>query len=261
MEIAPWPIVPRQQVVRAFSPGHAPKSDSAYRTLKGHGWASDGVNFAVRSRGKLAGTLTLFSRLNLESVWLARVGDSKAAVRFAKAAKSLESSHAFKVLESNLSSLGVHDAEGVLNGNVPGGASSGLWKALRELAQETERQWSKLAAHSQFELVTGRVSEIHESFVVVHSEGSLSIAVPRWMAVAIRRDAPGSAMAVVTERLDQAGVMMEALPALEMEERPPVAFSPFGRPASPPLLSAGDEQRLKGRPAELKILVPVTIEA
>jgi hypothetical protein len=86
--------------------------------------------------------------------------------------------------------------------------------------------------------------------------------VPRWMAGATRRDRPGALLALVADRLDGASAVVEAVPAIEIDD-PPTGdeFSPFGRGDARTRKITEADARLLGRePRSLRILVPVTLD-
>ena len=86
--------------------------------------------------------------------------------------------------------------------------------------------------------------------------------VPLWMAGAARRDRVGDFLALVADKLDGASAVVEAVPAIDIDDAPGAdGFSPFGR-ADPGArsITAEDVRLLAGEPQSLRIIVPVTID-
>jgi len=113
------------------------------------------------------------------------------------------------------------------------------------------------------EIVAGRVAEVHEGYVVLVRMSGPAAMVPRWMAAAVQRDKVGALLAMVMDRLDDGRAVVEAVPAIDMDDDAGTGtFSPFGR-GDPRVLSLtpADERLLAGEPQPLRILVPVLIEA
>jgi hypothetical protein len=69
----------------------------------------------------------------------------------------------------------------------------------------------------------------------------------------------GDGVALVSETLSDQQVVVNALPGIETGRAS--RFSPFGRSAKVHSLTKADAKRLAGRPAPLRILVPVSIGA
>ena len=86
--------------------------------------------------------------------------------------------------------------------------------------------------------------------------------VPLWMAGAARRDRVGDFLALVADKLDGASAVVEAVPAIDIDDAPGAdGFSPFGRgDARTRSITADDVRLLAGEPQSLRILVPVTID-
>src|SRR4051812_46976101 len=74
MDLVPWPIVGRDEVVKAFRPG-MPATEAPFRTLRAHGWASSGMSVVTRRGNRASGRWTIFSTLNIEAARYARHGD------------------------------------------------------------------------------------------------------------------------------------------------------------------------------------------
>ena len=86
--------------------------------------------------------------------------------------------------------------------------------------------------------------------------------VPLWMADAARRSRVGDFLALVADKLDGASAVVEAVPAIDIDDAPRVdGFSPFGRgDARTRSITADDARLLAGEPQPLRIIVPVTID-
>lgn len=103
-------------------------------------------------------------------------------------------------------------------------------EALAEVLKAVARRTGQLCAGESMlaEVIAGRIVEVHEEYVV-RVRGSV-LMVPRWMAVAARRDKVGELFALVMDWLDDASVVVEAVPAIDVEDDAGAgAFSPFGR--------------------------------
>lgn len=258
-----WPVVDRRRVVHAFKPGDSSSSEGPFRTLKKHNWASKGVRVTRRSGRRLGGQMTVFSSLNVDSARLARQGKSDAAMRLARAAAAIEGGPEFGLLRSILSDLPDRDAQSVIDGVLPEGVPDRLPDALKAVARRTEEcRTAEMDLPTTTEVVVGRVAEVHPGHVLVVGVGGAATAVPRWMALAVRRDQVGVLLALVLDKLDDGRAIVEATPAIDIDnDVDVVTFSPFGRGDSRLThLTKADEAILIGDPRPLRILVPVLIE-
>jgi hypothetical protein len=267
-QIALWPVVGRSRIVHAFKPGGSPEAEAPFRTLRRHEWASSGLRVSRHGDHGLAGQMTVFSCLNVDSARLARRGNAPAAVRVARAAAHLESGPEFAALQRALSDLPGLEAEKVVNGNLPEGAPPALAEALRAVAGRTERvRADDSALSSPLEAAfAGQITEIHEGFVLLAQANGPATMVPRWMASAARRDQIGDCFVLVTDKLDESSAVVQAMPAIDVEigpEQEPAGsrFSPFGRASSRVrTITEQDARLLSGEPEALQIHVPVLID-
>jgi hypothetical protein len=262
MTIAAWPVAHRSQLVHAFKPGEHSGSESPFRTLRKHAWATSGVRIVPRPGVLLDGQLTIFSSLNMDSARHARHGSKDAAVRIAAAATELESGPEFALLRAALSELPATDARGVVDGVIPVGASEGLASALRAVAGRTEEiRERELSVADLAAVIAGRVKEVHDGYVILVLMSGPEALVPLWMAGAARRATVGALLALVTDKLDGASAVIEAVPAIDVhDETQSAAFTPFGRGDKRAVaITSEDERLLAGEPRPLRILVPVTI--
>jgi hypothetical protein len=263
MTIAAWPVVTRNRVVHAYKPGEPSAAEGPFRTLRKHAWASSGIRVDRRVGGRLIGQMTVFSSLNVESARLARRGNSDAAVRVARAAAQLEAGPEFDRLRHILSDLPGQDAERVIDGVLPEDEPEGLAEALRAVARRTEQvRASEPNLATLAEVIVGRITEVHEGYIVLVRVSGPAAMIPRWMAVAAQRDKVGELLALVMDKLDNAGAFVEAIPAIDVDDDvPPGTFSPFGRSdMRVRKLTPADERLLTGEPRPLRILVPVLID-
>jgi hypothetical protein len=262
--IASWPVVVRDRIVRAFKPGGSPAAEAPFRTLRRHEWVSAGVRVPRRADRGLAGQMTFYSSLNVIAARLARRGNAPAAERMARAAASLESGLEFALLRRLLSDLPNREAEQVIGGVLPEGASAALAEALRAVAIRTERICADdMILSSPAEVVfAGRIAEVSEGYVVLVQAKGPTTMVPRWMAAAAQRDQVGALLALVADKLDGATAVVEAVPAIEIEDSAETdEFRPFGRGDARTLsITADDARLLAGYPKSLRIIVPVTID-
>jgi hypothetical protein len=219
-----------------------------------------------RSGGRLTGQLIAFSALNVEAARLARHGYHQAAVRVARAAEQLEAAAEFRRLWEILSELPDDIAEGVLGGVLPGDAPPALADTLRTIARRAEQMRAEQlrAAESPLaevvSVIAGRIAEVHEDYVLLVRSDGPPAAVPRWMAAAAHRSEVGDVLMLVTDHLDPASAVVEAVPAIDYEELEEPSFSPFGRGDSRVRrLTRADERLLSGIPEPLTILVPVLV--
>jgi len=260
MAIATWPVVGRDRVVHAYKPGEPSSSEGPFRTLRGHEWATPGVRLIRRSGGQLAGQLIAFSVLNVEAARLARHGYHHAAARVARAAAKLERAAEFQRLQMILADLATEAVEEVIDGVMPAGAPAALADTLRAIARRTERLRAAESTLARVaDVIAGRIVEVHEEFVVVVRPGGHTAIVPRWMATAAHRDEVGDLLVLVTDRLDAASAVVEAIPAIDYDDLEEPAFSPFGRAdRRATQLTRADELLLSGTPEALMVLVPVS---
>ncbi|MCW3817722.1 hypothetical protein ONA91_25035 [Micromonospora sp. DR5-3] len=264
MTITLWPVVDRTRVVHAFKPGEPAAVEGPFRTLRAHEWATAGVRVTRRSGKRLGGQMTIFSSLNVEAARLARRGVRDAAGRLARAAEELESGPEFMRLQTMLADMPAHDAESVVAGTLPDNAPTALADVVKELARRTEElRGGESALATLVETIAGRITEVHEGYVLLVLVSGPTTIVPRWMAVAARRDKVGQLLALVMDKLDAASAVVEALPAIDINNlQAHDTFSPFGR-RDPRVrhITAADERLLRGQPEPLRVLVPVRIEA
>ncbi len=262
--IAAWPVVVRDRIVHAFKPGGSPAAEAPFRTLRRHEWVSQGVRVTLFADRGLAGQLTFFSSLNVVAARLARRGNAPAAARVARAAADLEAGPEFAVLRSLMSQLPDREAEQVVYGLLPENGSAALTEALRAIASRTEQvRANDILLSSPAEVVfAGRIAEVSDRFVLlVEMKGTTTMA-PLWMAGAARRDRVGDFLALVADKLDGTSAVVEAVPAIDIDDPPGAdGFSPFGRgDARTRSITADDARLLAGEPQSLQILVPVTID-
>jgi hypothetical protein len=124
---------------------------------------------------------------------------------------------------------------------------------------DTQRLWAVQASRTSLpEVVVGRISDVATSSVTLKLQDGQDLAIPRWLARAVHREAVGDCIAIVTDRLEDCSALAYAIAALDLDAPGP-KFSPFGRAAPVRDLTKADEKLLSGRPAPLQVLVPVTI--
>jgi hypothetical protein len=261
--IAAWPVVSRDRIVHGFKPGGSASAEGPFRTLRRHGWASAGVRVPRRADHGLAGQMTIFSALNVVSGRLARHGNASAAERVARAAADLEAGPEFEDLRRQLADLSDREAEQVISGEFPSGSSSALREAVRAVASRTERiRGNDLVLSSPAERAfAGWIAEMHEEYVVLRTDDASTV-IPRWMAVEAHRDQAGAFLALMTDRLDGASAVVEAVPAIDVEGTPNTSdFTPYGRAGARVLsITAEDARLLAGEPEPLRIFIPVPLE-
>jgi hypothetical protein len=211
----------------------------------------------------LAGQITFFSSLNVMAARLARRGSAPAAERVARAAADLEAGPEFAILRTLLSELPDREAEQVIGGLFPEDGPAALAEALRAVARRTEQvRANDFLLSSPAEVVfAGCIAEVSDGFVLlVQAEGTATM-VQLWMAGAAQRDRVGDFLALVADKLDDASAVVEAVPAIDIDDAPGAdGFSPFGRgDARTRSITVDDVRLLAGEPQLLRILVPVTI--
>lgn len=265
--IAAWPVVIRDRIVHAFKPGGSPTSEAPFRTLRRHEWVSQGVRVTLFADRGLAGQMTFFSSLNVVAARLARRGNAPAAARVARAAADLEAGPEFAALRGLLSKLPDREAEQVIGGLFPEDGPAALAEALRAVASRTEQMRANdILLSSPAEVVfAGRITEVTSGFVLlveVKETARATAMVPLWMAGAAQRDQVGDFLVLVADKLDGASAVVEAVPAIDINDAPEAdGFSPFGRgDARTRSITADDVRLLAGEPQSLRILVPVTID-
>jgi hypothetical protein len=262
--IAAWPVVVRDRIVHAFKPGGSPAAEAPFRTLRRHEWVSQGVRVTLFADRGLAGQMTFFSSLNVVAARLARRGNAPGAARVARAAAQMEAGPEFAVLRSLISQLPDREAEQVVSGLLPENGPAALTEALRAIASRTEQvRANDILLSSPAEVVfAGRVAEVSDRFVLLVEVKGTATMVPLWMAGAARRDRVGDFLALVADKLDGASAVVEAVPAIDIDDLPEAdGFSPFGRGDARTLsITADDVRLLAGELQSLRILVPVTID-
>jgi hypothetical protein len=263
--IAAWPVVVRDRIVHAFKPGGSAAAEAPFRTLRRHAWVSPGVRvtlFADRGLG-LAGQMTFFSFLNVVAARLARRGDAPGAQRVARAAADLESGPEFAALRRLLSDLPDREAEQVVGGVLSENSSPAMAEALRAVASRTEQvRADDILLSSPAEVIfAGRIAEVTDGYVLLVQGKGEATMVPRWMAGATQRDQVGALLALLADKLDGTSAVVEAVPAIEVEDAPETdGFSPFGRgDARTRSITADDARIMVGQAQPLQIIVPVTV--
>jgi hypothetical protein len=262
--------------VRAFKPGGPPAAEGPFRTLRRHEWVSAGVRISRHTGHGLAGQMTVFSSLNVASARLARRGYGPAAEKLARLAANLESGPEFTLLHRLLSDLPDEEAKQVVGGVLPEDAPAPLAEVLRALADQTGQIGQDgISLSSPMEILfAGQVAEVHQEYVVLVQAKGPATMVPRWMARAAHRDWVGGHLVLVSDKLDSATAVVEAVPAIDVmylsETAPAVyiesplhlnEFSPYGRgDARARSITAEDARLLAGEPRPLRILVPVMVE-
>lgn len=259
MEIHQWPIVGRRQLVQAFRPGEPAGKEAPFRTLRLHGWATAGVSIVTRSEHRANGRLCIFSVLNVDAARLARAGQDRLAMALAKAAATLEASAVFGQLSRLLAGKSSEDVSAAVEGEVGEARWPELHRLLRLLARKTKAARARLAPLQ--DVVAGKISETQPDFLILTAASGERTAVPRWLAQAAHREEVGDCLALVTDRLDERHMVVNAVPGIDVsKDAPAAAFSPFGRNAPVRQLTKADTRLLSRAPAPLRVLVPVTIE-
>jgi hypothetical protein len=261
--IAAWPVVARDRIVHAFKPGTSASAEAPFRTMRRHDWVSAGVRVTRFADHGLAGQLTFFSSLNMAAARLARRGNAPAAERIARAAADLEAGPEFADLRRRLAELPDQEAEQVVNGQLRADAPAALAAALRAAARRTEQVRADMTfMPSPMETAfAGRIAEVSSTYVLIEAK-ECSTMVPRWMAGAAQRGEVGDFLVLVTDKLDGASAVVEAIPAIDVDSSPRAdGFSPFGRgDTRTTTITTADTRLLAGEPQPLQILVPVTID-
>src|ERR1700728_4183722 len=255
--IAAWPVVVRDRIVHAFKPGASPAAEAPFRTLRRHEWVSQGVRVTLFADHGLAGQMTFFSSLNVVAARLARRGNALAAARVARAAADLEAGPEFAVLRTLLSELPGREAEQVVGGLFVADGPAALTEALRAVASRTEQvRANDIVLSSPAEVVfAGRIAEVSDRFVLLVAMEGTATMVPLWMADAAPRERGGDFLSLVADKLDGASAVMEAVPAIDIDDAPETdGFSPFGRGETRTRnITADDAHLLTGEPQPLRM--------
>ena len=101
------PLVPSSLILDARHPAAPAASRAPLRTMKEHGWLSDGVEFPVRSieSGHMAGRVHLYCSLNLDAARFGRLGLDDLARAYAKGARLVEKSQQCREVVANLRTM------------------------------------------------------------------------------------------------------------------------------------------------------------
>jgi hypothetical protein len=262
MAIVPWPLVTRADLVRAFKPGTNENREGPLRTLRAHHWVSKGVNIPSRSGARAAGSITFFSWLNLDAARAARRGDTSAAVRIAKEAAKLETSAPFIEIAELLGSLTSLTANAVVQGVLTEGTPDTLDGLLRSVAADTQDLRLELrSSHSVLDALFCKITRVEIGFVELSDTQGGQRRLERTLAEAAHRDQLGDCLALFSDPLGAAQVILSASPALDTSGKiSRRAFSPFERTITPRALTAEDIALLSRAPKPLKIGFPVAIE-
>jgi hypothetical protein len=109
-------------------------------------------------------------------------------------------------------------------------------------------------------VVMGRISEAQPDFLVLEAKDGARTAVPRWLAQSAHRENVGDCLALVTDRLGDRQMVVNAIPGVDVEAEPAKKFSPFGRSAQVHSITREDALLLSRPPRPLRIMIPVIIE-
>jgi hypothetical protein len=267
-EVLVWPVVRREEIVRAFSPGTAPAKESPFRALRAKRWATAGVSVPRRRAGRLAGQLVVYSSLNVDAARLVRHGDTDAGRRAAEAAETVEAGALFLRVCDLLQRLTAEQQQAAVDGQLPaGGTTVDLEAALWSLAEEIAAHRAAADLPHPDDRFAGHVSERRADSVVISAQDGTRTAAPLWMVRAAHRDQVGDRVVLVSVRLDDHQALMQAVPGIDIpaqrsaEPDQGAAFSPFGRTERRTLeVTPSDLDALRGVPEPLRVLVPVTID-
>lgn len=260
MNIAPWPLVARSALVRAFRPGSAPFSEAPFRTLRKQGWVTEGVCVVPHSAKGAQGRLTFFSALNVEAARQARLGARTAATRLAKDARQMESRPEFTLLTKLLSGAPASVVQAVLAGRVPANAAPEIHVLVREIAKATEER--REARGHQWDLVdiaSGTVVEVKADHVTLVDASGAHTMLPRWYSAIAHRDQVGAVLAILTDKLGEEQALVQPVPGVELDYAR--ALSGFKLTPADLRLSEADATYLSGEPAPLRVLVPIKLPA
>ena len=144
----------------------------------------------------------------------------------------------------------------MVSGQFPEDGPAALTEALRAVASRTEQvRANDILLSSPAEVVfAGRIAEVSDRFVLLVQVKGTATMVPLWMAGAARRDRVGDFLALVADKLDGASAVVEAVPAIDIDDTPGAdGFSPFGRgDARTRSITADDVRLLAGDPQSLR---------
>jgi hypothetical protein len=260
VKVEQWPVATRGQVAGAFknladeAAGEAP-----FRTLRHRGWATAGTRLRTRSGGHITGGIVIYCSLNVDAARLARLGFQDEAADLAAEALKVETSDPWRHMVEMLAAGSDDEARDAVSGVVRRDA---LGELLRSVSRLTERARDRHKVLTRvYEITIGAVSQSLPGYVVVHTTAGEDTAVPRWLAAGVARDKPGDLVALLHERLGARKAILEAVPAIDVEDAGDGSgYSPFDRADPRNRLSTADAAYLRGEPAPLRVLVPVTIE-
>jgi|GEM_PF-1653416 len=155
---APVPLVTWQAVVRANEPSSDP-TRARYRTVKGHGRATEGVRVQRRAEGRASGTDTVHSVLGVIAAYARRAQLEELSAALLDEAKMLEDRYAQAV-----QFLGVGDDE----------AEANLYREMSAATLESlrahESGWSSILAYAVVTSADSRSAHIEE----VSTDGDVS---------------------------------------------------------------------------------------
>jgi hypothetical protein len=258
MDCALWPLVLRDDLVRAFRPGEPAEREAPFRTLRAHEWATAGVAVHTRQGGRAAGRVVVFSVLNVDAAICARCGDVTLAAAIAKAAARMEEDPTFVRLQTSLAEHAAGVVSSIAEGELA--AANPFVDLIRQLATKTaavrlQHRFAKLAAWYH----VGRISSVAEAYVTIEGGGKQSL-VPRNLARAVFRERVGECLAIMNRPVDGREMIVRAVPGITLEPKRD-SYSPFERPASGfQRVSAADLAYLRGVPKPFEITIPITIE-
>jgi len=151
---APIPLVTWETVVRANEPASDP-TRARYRTMKGHGRATEGVRVQRREEGRARGTDTVHSVLGVIAAYARRAGLEELSDVLLGDARLLERRYAEAVRDQGRSAAELYQE---------------MSTATLDVLREHEDAWSSFLASATVESVGDRMARVEESV----SEGDVA---------------------------------------------------------------------------------------
>ncbi|CCH33715.1 hypothetical protein ABZ816_22035 [Actinosynnema sp. NPDC047251] len=255
---APWPIVSRDKLVRAYHHGSEAGGEAPFRTLRRQKCVTAGVAVPQRRGGRLGGQVRFFSRLNVMAASLVRRGLLDEARMVATRALELEDSEPFRALRDLLASRPTEEVRAIIAGRRPAAESQAvIVEAAIATGRAEELLKPSFAEKELARMLAGHVTSVSDHVVLISDPSGIDTVVPRWLADGALRAEVGDPVIVRTVQLSGDQAMVEVTPGIDLE---PVPYSPFDRADHrTAAITPADLDRIAGPAPTLHIPVPVVI--
>jgi hypothetical protein len=227
--IVELPLITAEEIAAEYRPGSHVTVKATMRRLREKKLVSPGVSEHPKGPGgKVAGSIHLYSALNLDAARAVRSDDLVAARRIAKVAARVErGSRTMKVAQTLAMAGGITTfCQSTVN------LDGVVRTALLHLARETSAERNRLFhGHSAEAPRLGRVVRMHGGLAYLAlQDGGTPVSLPRANLDVFGCGVIGAAVALQFEALGHGQTLIKALPAISLEEGSEEPIYPYERP-------------------------------